>query len=58
MAKQHPQGLNYFESLSKNVAPEISLRTIVVSASSWMQLTTSFQFATRLITNLLSGKEF
>ena len=47
-------------SILLNLSPKMSFQRsfFVVSACSWMQLTTSFQFATRLITNLLSGKEF
>ena len=47
-------------SILFNLSPKMSFQIscLVVSASSWLQFTTSFQFAARLITNLLSGKEF
>ena len=47
-------------SILLNLSPKMLFQRsfFVVSASSWLQFTTSFQFAARLITNLLSGKEF
>ena len=47
-------------SILLNLSPKMSFQRFffVVSTSSWLQFTTSFQFAARLITNLLSGKEF
>ena len=47
-------------SILLNLSPKMSFQRsfFVVSACSWMQLTISFQYTTRLITNLLSGKEF